>query len=545
MAKPVHILYMEDDEGLARLTQKRLSRAGYMVDLASNGAEGLAMYEAGQYDVVAVDHQMPEYDGLAVIRNLALRGNLPPTIMITGTGSERVAKEALKLGASDYIVKDLEGGYLELLPSVIEQVLKEKRLIEEKERMFDLLRQLNRNLTLLNLVGQRLAATLDIQQILELLLQSATEIIGAEASSAWLYNDVSESVVCQAAFHYHQHRSPVNLRLPAGEGLVGWVVQHGQSVIIFDVKDDDRFSPEIDAQLNFTTRSLLAVPLRTRDTVIGVLEVVNKINGNFDVDDQSLVETIASSAAIAIDNAQLVDTLRQHTKELQVRNEELDAFAHTVAHDLKSPLGPLLGLTEILESSYHTMTTDEIQQSLYYIRRSGRKMYNIIDSLLLLAQIRAADVQVEPIEMGAIVAEAQHRMEHMIEDYDARIIVPESWPASLGYGPWLEEVWVNYISNGMKYGGEPPRLELGAAKKSNGWVHFWVKDNGNGLTQEEQKQLFIPFTQLRNISTQGHGLGLSIVQRIVNKLGGQVAVESAGEGQGCTFSFTLPCEGKS
>ena len=540
MSKSIRILYIEDDEGLARLTQKRLGRAGYTVDLAYNGAEGLAKYELGVYDVVAVDHQMPEYDGLTVIRNLAARGPLPPTIMITGTGSEQIAIEALKLGANDYIVKDLEGGYLELLPSVIEQVLKQKRLEEEKERMFDVLQQLNRNLTFLNLVGQRLAATLDIQQIMELLLQAATEIIGAEASSVWLHAPESGDVVCQASFHYDRHRSPVNLRLPAEQGLVGWVVQHGQSVIISDVTDDARFSPKIDSELNFTTRSLLAVPLRTRDTVIGVLEVVNKINGNFDVDDQSLVETIASSAAIAIDNAQLVDTLRQHTKELQIRNQELDAFAHTVAHDLKSPLGPLLGLTEILETSYHSMAGEEIQQALYYIRRSGRKMYNIIDSLLLLAQIRAADVEPVPLDMGKIVAEAKHRLEHMIEDYEAEIIVPESWPVVLGYPHWIEEVWVNYISNAIKYGGKPPRTELGATQQPDGTVQFWTHDNGEGLTPEEQEKLFVPFTQLHNVSTEGHGLGLSIVQRIVNKLGGQASVTSNGLGQGSIFSFTLP-----
>ena len=130
----VRILYMEDDEGLARLFQKRLQREGYLVDLARDGQAGLERYAAGQYDVVALDHSMPVYDGLQVIRLLAERGPLPPIIMITGTGNERLAVEALKLGASDYIVKDVAQGYLDLLPAVISKVLEQRRLAEAKRR---------------------------------------------------------------------------------------------------------------------------------------------------------------------------------------------------------------------------------------------------------------------------------------------------------------------------------------------------------------------------------------------------------------------------
>ncbi len=104
----------------------------------------------------------------------------------------------------------------------------------------------------------------------------------------------------------------------------------------------------------------------------------------------------------------------------------------------------------------------------------------------------------------------------------------------------MEEVWFNYISNAIKYGGQPPRVELGAdfPPDAPGMVRFWVRDNGPGLTPEEQSRLFTPFTQVRHTG-RGHGLGLSIVKRIVEKLGGQVSVESQ-PGQGSTFFFTLP-----
>ena len=129
------ILCMEDDAGLARLFQRKLQRAGYVVDLAADGQEGLDMAAQTAYDVIVMDHSMPVYDGLQVIGILAGRDALPPTIMVTGTGNERIAVQALKAGANDYIVKDVDGGYLELLPTVIEKVLQQYRLNEEKKRI--------------------------------------------------------------------------------------------------------------------------------------------------------------------------------------------------------------------------------------------------------------------------------------------------------------------------------------------------------------------------------------------------------------------------
>jgi PAS domain S-box-containing protein len=140
-SESIRILYIEDDRGVARLVQKRLGRMGYTVDIASDGEEGVAKYTADSYDVVLIDQSLPIYEGLEVLRILGSRGPLPPTIMITGTGDEKVAVEAMKLGTSDYIVKDVEGGYLNLLPSVIEKVLQQRCAVEERQRAEDALRE--------------------------------------------------------------------------------------------------------------------------------------------------------------------------------------------------------------------------------------------------------------------------------------------------------------------------------------------------------------------------------------------------------------------
>jgi len=239
--------------------------------------------------------------------------------------------------------------------------------------------------------------------------------------------------------------------------------------------------------------------------------------------------------------------LRRKIRELEARNEELNIFVRTVAHDLKSPLGTLVGLASLLQEEYAELSVEEQHKCLGDLGRVARKMSNVVDELLLLAQASQVQAMTHPVEMAIIVAEAQERLAYMIKDYGAEIILPAAWPGAKGYKPWIEEVWVNYLSNAIQYGGRPPRIELGADSlhcfagegRSGGMVRFWVRDNGPGIAPQDQARLFKPFTRLDHIRAQGHGLGLSIVHHIVEKLGGQVGVTSA-PGQGSTFSFTLP-----
>lgn len=165
-------------------------------------------------------------------------------------------------------------------------------------------------------------------------------------------------------------------------------------------------------------------------------------------------------------------------------------------------------------------------------------MSSVIDELLYLAEVRDTEVETELLDMAIIVEEARKRVAFMIEEFDAELTLPDAWPKVVGYGPWIEEVWVNYISNAIKYGGKPPIIQLGATEKPGGKVQFWIKDNGSGITPKDQSGLFNRFTPFNQYRKRGHGLGLSIVQRIVEEIGGQVGVESI-LGQGSTFNFTL------
>jgi signal transduction histidine kinase len=231
--------------------------------------------------------------------------------------------------------------------------------------------------------------------------------------------------------------------------------------------------------------------------------------------------------------------LQTQNQELQQQNNELDAFSRIVAHDLKNPLSKIIGSLGILKEYGGLDLDEDLEEVMDICMDSAKDMNNIINELLLLATVRKGEIALGPVDMAEVVGQSQKRLSHRIGQYQANIVEPRAWPVAVGYAPWLEEVWTNYISNALKYGGQPPEVILGATPQGNSVIRFWVKDNGPGLSPEEQQLLFTEFTRLDTVRAQGHGLGLSIVQRIVHKLHGQVGVESV-PGEGSQFYFDLP-----
>jgi K+-sensing histidine kinase KdpD len=257
-------------------------------------------------------------------------------------------------------------------------------------------------------------------------------------------------LVCRAAFYPGAERPPVGLRLRPGQCFIGWVAQNGKSVFVAHAPDDPRFDPALDRHTGLPSASLLAAPLRVRDGVIGVLQVVNKLDGEFDAHDLTLIETLSSPAAIAIDNAQLVEAQRQFAPALQARNEELMPMAHR-AYDLKNPAALIISYAQVLDSDGAALSEPERRQSLQAILRGGLKMVAIIEELLLLASVRQKSVPVSRLDMRPIVFEAAERLSPLIQEYQAELVFPPmgAWPAAKGYASWIEEVWVNHITNAL------------------------------------------------------------------------------------------------
>jgi len=235
--------------------------------------------------------------------------------------------------------------------------------------------------------------------------------------------------------------------------------------------------------------------------------------------------------------------LRETNALINKQNVELDNFAHTIAHELKTPIGVIIGYSHLLEKEGFSSNPENIHTISQQITLTSLKMNTIIQDMLLLASLRQDDdIQLHTLDMGYIVAETLEHLEHFILKTHAKITLPETWPQVNGYGPWIEKVWGNYISNALKYGGHPPKIELGAGEHRGGQIRFWVRDYGRGMTLDQQARAFTQFTRFNPSNIQGHGLGLSISRRIVEKLGGEVGVESHFQA-GSIFYFTLPSVG--
>lgn len=236
----------------------------------------------------------------------------------------------------------------------------------------------------------------------------------------------------------------------------------------------------------------------------------------------------------------LLEEKQALTEENRQLTKGLEEFAQTIGHEIKSPISTIVSYASILVSEYHSISDDEAVEFLNLIETLSIKASNVVDTLLLLASIpHLKDLPLEPIDIEKLMYAVDIRLRDSIMDTHCEITLSDLSTTGIGYEPWVEEIMVNLVSNAIKYGGGPPKIMVGADVVDDDFVRFWIKDNGRGLTKEEISKLFVPFTRLEHIEVEGHGLGLSIVRQIVERLGGTVGVDSKPE-KGSTFFFTLP-----
>ncbi|MEM9774081.1 MAG: ATP-binding protein [Chloroflexota bacterium] len=542
----LRLLYLEEQESRQEAFKQTLEPLQYEVLCTKSARDALDMIAMRPYEMVAISTKISPINTLDFISTIQRWPRTPSLLVMTDPGDEPIAAEALHLGASNYMLLDDHNAWLTLLPIMIQRIMRRHQLENEKREMLFTLQERNRALSYLNLVGTDLTSILEPDQVMKRLMRYAIEILGAEGSSLWLWTDEKQThLECKAVIHRTSTPPLKGVKMERGKGIVGWTGQNNRSTILNKVQTDNRFAKNIDSKINFSTMSLLAVPLRVRGEVFGVIEFVNKLVGQFEESDQSLAETLAHSAATALENARLVESLRQSKLVLQERNAELDAFGHTVAHDLQNMLARIIGFSEYLLQESDSGDDDSIPREVVakaadVISRDSRKMSGVIEALMLLSAVRQADIEVGPVDTKYLIQETLDRLTERIEEHKATIVYPDEWPTAKAYGPWIEEVWYNYIGNALKYGGDKPEIELGATlQPDNKTIRFWVKDQGAGVPATLQAELFRPFTDYGRQRQSGAGLGLSIVHRIVTRLNGTVGVQSWPE-KGSTFWFSLP-----
>jgi PAS domain S-box-containing protein len=398
-----------------------------------------------------------------------------------------------------------------------------KEDITARKRTEQALQLAYERLAILREVDADLTSSLQVSYVTMTALDAAMRLSAADAGFIAIA-DGNELHVVEAIGAYPP--GFVDSSIPLDSGILSRVAQQ-QAELISDVTSNPDYIPFLPGAV-----AQIAMPLVSQQRLVGVLNLETYTPERFTQEIFEFLKLLTARAGVAIANAQMFEERTQLVGELE-------AFAHTVAHDLKNPLNNVIGYATVLVQGNMEKSPERAKNHLQVILNNSQKMNNIINELLLLASVRKQDqVPCGPLDMAAIVAEAQERLRLMIEQSGAHITTPSAWPLATGYAAWVEEVWVNYLSNAIKYGGVPPQVDLGAALE-DGMVRFWVRDNGAGLTLAEQARLFSQFTRLAEARAEGHGLGLSIVRRIVEKLGGTVGVQSA-VGAGSTFSFTLP-----
>jgi len=299
--------------------------------------------------------------------------------------------------------------------------------------------------------------------------------------------------------------------------------------MMWEIKDIEDFQTIISHEVNglmchFDLQVLILYDYRKQRN--GKLVILKDITGRVQAEEE-----------IKEANIRLVAEIQEKEKLIH----DLDAFSHTVAHDLKGMLSAIVTASSLIKNGIDDMSKEVLLEINDLISQSATKTMHITSELLTLASVRQQEIVMVKVNMRKVVLDSMSRLKEMINEKAAKIELPETWPEVLGYGAWLEEVWINYISNAVKYGGTPPFIQIGSDVMPDDRIKFWIKDNGKGLSQAEMALLFSKFTRLDTIRAEGHGLGLSIVKRIVEKLNGEVGVESQNiPGEGSTFYFILP-----
>ncbi len=532
------ILVVEDEAITALDIRGRLQRLGYSVPaIASTGADAVRRVEETQPDLVLMDIRLQDgMDGIEAAEAIRARFDIP-VIYLTAYTDEETVRRARLTEPFGYLLKPFEERELY---TTIEMALHRHRsevALRESERR---LRLYSERLNILHEMDQAILAADSSGEIAQAALRRIGELMPCQRACIMTFDCEAAQVTVLAYYVDGEAQVSAQGALPMGQGGICVEMATGEPQVVEAVHPCTAL-PSLDGPSQAELpRFCLSVPLLNQDELIGALNLGAQEPDALTEEHIEIAREVANSLAIAIHHARLHEDVERHAAQLEARNRELDAFSHTVAHDIKDPLGLVIGFAEILERDCAEMPHDNMLEYLRVIWRSGVKMNSIVDELLFLAEVRKQEVQMQVLDMEDIVSQAQLRLAHIIKEQGAEIVVPENWPLAMGYGPWIEEVWVNYLSNAIKYGGQPPRVELGATEL-DGQVRFWVRDYGRGIAQEDQSQLFAPFTRLDQVRAEGHGLGLSIVRRIMEKLDGQVAVESpAVRGQGSVFSFTLP-----
>jgi signal transduction histidine kinase len=413
--------------------------------------------------------------------------------------------------------------------------------VQDTQAELDWLRELVYQRSKLVEISLTLNSTLEPDRLPQLIIKMATDLLNSEGASILLLDENTHDLYFAAA----TGGDPKELRqipVPMEGSIAGTIYRKNEALIINEVAKDPRHFQQVDAKTQLETRSLIGVPMTIRNEVIGVLEALNKHGGEFTQDDIRTLEIIASTAAVAINNARLLDALKRAYEELGRLDRMKTDFIAIASHELRTPLGVILGYAALLKEEAGGESSDHAETVLNQALRMRRLIEDMTNINTMKVGSKELDLHEQPLQTPAHAA--QQEIAALVQAKGQVLtsnLPPEPLLAEFD-SPKVTMALINLLNNAMRFTPAKGSIELSLEKHgSEGWLR--VIDTGMGIPAGQVDKIFDQFYQVENHMTRRHegmGLGLSIVRAIAEAHDGRVWAESPGPDKGATFTIALP-----
>lgn len=410
--------------------------------------------------------------------------------------------------------------------------------------MIDRVAQLERKVQVyarLSEISTILNSTLKLKPLLNVLVDAAAEIVEAESASVLLW-DARKNELRFAATTSSSRMGLTGQLVPIENSIVGTVMRENRVIAVSDVENDQRHYSQLDQQVGFRTRSVLGVPMRSKNRLIGVLEAVNKRELPWTEDDETYLSILASQAAVAIESAQLVAALRKANDELSQLDKLKSDFIAIASHELRTPLGVILGYASFLQEA----TDEEVRVHASKVVSSALQLRRIIEDLTNLRYLEQKHVDLlrEPISVDKLVRAIVEEVKPIADAKWHRLIVlPGAGDARIEADRIrIGMALTNVINNAVRFTPEYGRIIV-KTEVRGGEALITVIDNGIGIPRDQLERIFERFVQLEDHMTRsngGLGIGLSIARALIKAHGGRIWASSQGINNGATFTIALP-----
>jgi len=363
-----------------------------------------------------------------------------------------------------------------------------------------------------------------LDALLTRIIQAAQEIIGSEAASILLYDPHEKKLFFQSATNMDPRLQGISVPM---DSIAGWIMQHRKPLVLDDVSKDDRHFDSVAKKVDLKTRSLAGIPLVSKGEVIGVLEVVNKISGNYTEEDLELLTVIGAQAAVAIENSRLF-----------YQSDHIYEFVH----ELRTPLAAITTATYLLMRN--DISNDQGNKIINNINSEAKRLGELANSFLDLARLQSGRTRYHKssFEVLTMLEECINAMRPKADEakVELEVKVKSRLPEIIADRDKIKQVIINLISNAIKYNKEGGKVWIDVTLSKGLW-RFQVADNGYGIPKAAIPNLFKKFYRVGGTEQKisGTGLGLSICKEIIQGHGGSVEIDSK-VNIGTKFRFYLP-----